>query len=175
VALNKTQSHGRIGEAATLAKCWMHGIPAYNTAGLRSNFAGSDLIIDTGDPRKKRLVQIKTGYCPRKGEVEIYLTQCGGEEDLVGDKFVADFVVFVNMDRKAGEAHQHDGSLEFEHLTFYVVPRDVANQIYRETVNSEYKRPKKNGERRILRNMAVNAAAEMLKQYLNAWHLLKGN
>jgi hypothetical protein len=33
--IRKQQSHGKIGEAAVAAKCWMHGIPAYNTAGLR--------------------------------------------------------------------------------------------------------------------------------------------
>lgn len=44
------------------AKCWMNGIPAHNTNGLRANFAGSDIIIDTDDPRKKLLVQVKTGY-----------------------------------------------------------------------------------------------------------------
>jgi hypothetical protein len=32
--IRKQQSHGRIGEAAVVAKCWMHGIPAYNTAGI---------------------------------------------------------------------------------------------------------------------------------------------
>jgi hypothetical protein len=47
--LRKTQSHGKTGEAAVTAKCWMHGIPAYNTSGLRANFAGSDLIVDTSD------------------------------------------------------------------------------------------------------------------------------
>jgi hypothetical protein len=39
----------------------MHGIPAYNTGGLRANFAGSDLIIETGDQRKKLWLQVKTG------------------------------------------------------------------------------------------------------------------
>jgi hypothetical protein len=72
--LRKTQSHGRIGEAAVTAKCSMHGIPAYNTGGLRANFAGSDLIIDTLDPKVKRLIQVKTGYAPTRSKV--YLTQC---------------------------------------------------------------------------------------------------
>lgn len=35
MSIRKTQSHGKIGEAAVTAKCWMHGIPAYNTRGLR--------------------------------------------------------------------------------------------------------------------------------------------
>jgi len=51
--LRKSHSHGKIGEAAVYAKCWMHGIPAYFTGGLRSNFAGSDLIVETTDARKK--------------------------------------------------------------------------------------------------------------------------
>ena len=58
----------------------MHGIPAHNTNGLRANFAGSDLIIDTSNPRKKLLVQVKTGYAPSKGMV--YLTPASGEHDL---------------------------------------------------------------------------------------------
>jgi hypothetical protein len=84
--LKKTQSHGKIGEAAAAAKCWMHGIAAYSTGGLRSNFAGSDLIVDTPDPRRKLLVQVKAGYARAK---DVYLTQCGGEDDLTNDKFVA--------------------------------------------------------------------------------------
>ncbi len=53
----KSQSHGKIGEAAAFAKCWMHGIPAYFTGGLRSNFAGSDLIVETRNQRVKLWVQ----------------------------------------------------------------------------------------------------------------------
>src|SRR5688572_11814378 len=98
--LRKTQSHGKIGEAAVTAKCWMHGIPAYNTGGLRANFAGSDLIVDTADPKQKLLIQVKSGYNPRSDLV--YLTQCKGEEELQSTKFVSDFVVFVNIDRKVG-------------------------------------------------------------------------
>src|SRR5688572_10682510 len=105
----------------------MHGIPAYNTGGLRANFAGSDLIIDAADPKVKRLVQVKTGYCPTS---RVYLTQCTGEADLSNDRFVSDFVVFVNIDQKVGGTHTHDGTLGFEHLAFYVVPRERANSIY---------------------------------------------
>src|SRR5687768_16009710 len=94
--VRKTQSHGRIGEAAVTAKCWMHGIAAYNTGGLRANFAGSDLIIDTANPKVKRLVQVKTGYCPTS---RVYLTQCTGEADLSDDRFVSDFVIFVNIEQ----------------------------------------------------------------------------
>jgi hypothetical protein len=61
ISIRKLQSHGKIGEAATYAKCWMHGIPPYHTGGLRSNFAGSDLIVDTADPRQKLWIQVKTG------------------------------------------------------------------------------------------------------------------
>ena len=78
--LRKSQSHGRIGEAAVYAKCWMHGIPAYFTDGLRNNFAGSDLIVETKDRRRKLLVQVKTGAPILKDH--IYLTQCSGDEDL---------------------------------------------------------------------------------------------
>jgi len=169
--LRKTQSHGRIGEAATTAKCWMNGIPAYNTAGLRANFAGSDLIIDTEDPARKLLVQVKTGYRPARDQV--YLTQCKGECDLTENKFVTDFVVFVNLDRAAGNAHQHDGSLGFEHLTFYIVPCEVANIVYKNAVNREYDRPLKIGGRRKLGNMAVNVPLDDLAQYKDAWALMR--
>jgi hypothetical protein len=126
--VRKQQSHGKIGEAAVAAKCWMHGIPAYNTAGLRANFAGSDLLVDTPDPTRKLLVQVKTGYSP--GPEWVYMTQCSGDDELLRRKFVADFVVFVNLDKKAGMQHQHDGTLDFQHLQFFVVPRDQANCLY---------------------------------------------
>lgn len=148
----KTQSHGRIGEAAVAAKCWMNGIPAYNTGGLRANFAGSDLIIDTEDPKIKRLVQVKTGYSPTKDKV--YLTQCKGDCDLVGNKFVSDYVVFVNIDKKAGSSHSHDGSLGFEHLTFYVAPRSAANSIYLAAVKRDHAIPLRTGGVRKLAHMA---------------------
>ncbi|MBE7418295.1 MAG: hypothetical protein HS128_11200 [Ideonella sp.] len=171
VILRKTQSHGKIGEAAVAAKCWMHGVPAYNTAGLRANFAGSDLIVDTEDPTKKLLVQVKTGYNP-SGEW-VYMTQCAGEQDLNEDKFVSDFVVFVNLDRKAGNGHMHNGELDFHHLTFYVVPRSSANDLYRQAVRRDYNRPLKAGGRRKLGNMAVNIAAVDMAPFRNAWSLLR--
>jgi len=95
--IRKQQSHGKIGEASVAAKCWMHGIPAYNTAGLRANFAGSDLLVDTSDPTRKLLIQVKTGYNPSPDWV--YMTQCAGEHELEKPKFVSDFVVFVNLDK----------------------------------------------------------------------------
>lgn len=85
--LRKTLSHGRIGEAAVAAKCWMHGIAAYSTGGLRANFAGSDLIVDTTDRHRKLWVQVKTGSSATNDQ--IYLTQCAGEDNLVNEKFVA--------------------------------------------------------------------------------------
>lgn len=172
-SLRKTQSHGRIGESAVTAKCWMNGIPAHNTNGLRANFAGSDIIIDTSDPRRKLLVQVKTGYSPTKGQ--IYLTQATGEADLTENKFKADFVVFVNIDKKAGESHQHRGTLTFEHLAYYVVPAEIANQVYREAVLREYERPLlKSPNRRSLANMAVNVLPEALAKYRDGWCLLRG-
>lgn len=172
-SLRKTQSHGRIGEAAVTAKCWMNGVPAHNTNGLRANFAGSDLIIDTPDPRRKLLVQVKTGYSPSKGK--IYLTQASGEADLTNQKFKADYVIFVNIDKKVGESHQHLGTLSFEHLTFYVVPVDVANATYQEAVQRDYELPLiKSGKRRSLSNMAVNVSPEKLGMFKDAWHLLRG-
>lgn len=169
--LQKKQSHGRIGEAAVAAKCWMHGIPAYSTAGLRANFAGSDLLVDTADPRRKLLVQVKTGYCQPKNVV--YLTQCAGEADLTEDKFVSDFVVFVNMDFKAGSTHQHDGTLDFGHLAFYVVPRDEANVLYRDAVRREAARPLKSGGQRKLGNLAVYVTMEAMAPYRDAWQLMR--
>jgi hypothetical protein len=169
--LRKTQSHGKIGEAAVTAKCWMHGIPAYNTAGLRANFAGSDLIVDTADPTKKLLIQVKTGYSP-PGEWA-YMTQCSGEHELTGDKFVSDFVVFVNLDRKAAIAHQHNGELDFQHLIFYVVPRADANRLYCAAVKRDYDRPLKTGGVRKLGNMAVNVSASEIAPFRDAWNLIR--
>src|SRR5687767_1314545 len=63
---------------------------AYNTAGLRANFAVSDLLVETDDPRKKLLIQVKTGFPTKRDSV--YLTQASGEEDLTKPKFVSDFV-----------------------------------------------------------------------------------
>ncbi|WP_293995479.1 hypothetical protein [Sphaerotilus sp.] len=169
----KTTSHGRIGEAAVTAKCWMNGVPAHNTNGLRANFAGSDIIIDTSDPSKKLLVQVKTGYSPAKKQV--YLTQATGEQDLENPKFKADFVVFVNIDKKAGESHQHRGTLGFEHFTYFIVPVVDANKMFRDAVRREYDRPLiKTGERRKLTNLAVYVEPELISKYQNAWHLLRG-
>lgn len=171
--LRKQQSHGKIGEAAVAAKCWMHGIPAYNTAGLRANFAGSDLIVDTADPTRKLLIQVKTGYNPSPEWV--YMTQCSGEDELGAQKFVSDFVVFVNLDKKAGTKHTHDGALDFQHLTFYVVPRERANSLYQAALRREHTRPLiKTGGQRKLGNLAVNVAAEDMAEFKNAWHLIRG-
>jgi hypothetical protein len=101
------------------------------------------------------------------------MTQCSGIEELEGDKFCADFVVFVNLDQRAAQEHKHDGSLGFEHLTFYVVPCDVANRVYREALKREYARPKRDGTRRSLSNLAVNAGTHVLTPYRDAWHLMK--
>ena len=171
--IRKQQSHGKIGEAAVAAKCWMHGIPAYNTAGLRANFAGSDLIVDTLDPKRKLLVQVKTGYSPSADWV--YMTQCSGEEELTRDKFVADFVVFVNLDRKVALKHTHQGELEFHHLTFYVVPREQANSLYRAALKREHLRPLiKTGGQRKLGNLSVNVEASEMAEFKDAWHLIRG-
>ncbi len=151
----------------------MNGIPAYNMAGLRANFAGSDILVDTDDPRRKLLVQVKTGYCPVKDQV--YLTQCAGTDDLEKDKFVSDFVVFVNIDRKVGRSHSHDGTLGFEHLRFFVVPRDLANMLYKRAVRQGYELPKKDGTRRSLNNMAVNVPIEDLAACEDAWHLIRSD
>lgn len=169
--LRKTQSHGRIGEAAVTAKCWMNGVAAYNTGGLRANFAGSDLIIDTADPKVKKLVQVKTGYRPMKEQV--YLTQCGGDADLRGEKFVADFIVFVNIEKKVGRTHKHNGELGFEHLAFYVVPRDDANKIYQSAVQRQYEKPLRNGGLRKLGNMAVTVGEKEMEPYFNGWKFMR--
>ncbi|MCX7278907.1 MAG: hypothetical protein NTZ15_16570 [Burkholderiales bacterium] len=170
----KTQSHGRIGEAAVTAKCWMNGVPAHNTNGLRANFAGSDLIVDTLNPRIKLLVQVKAGFCPAKEG--IYLTQASGEDDLTKDKFHADFVVFVNMNRKIGESHNHRGTLDFSHLTYYVVPADAANKLFRDAVRREYAKPliKTPDKKRSLKNLAVNVEPQVISKYRDAWQLLRG-
>ena len=169
--IRKQQSHGRIGEAAVSAKCWMNGIPAYNTAGLRANFAGSDLLIDTIDPSRKLLIQVKTGYSPSSELV--YMTQCGGEHELEEQKFAADFVVFVNLDKKVGSKHKHQGELDFHHLSFYVVPGKDANRLYSSALKREYERPLLNGGQRKLVNLAVNVLAKDMAKFKDAWGLIK--
>lgn len=101
------------------------------------------------------------------------MTQCGGEHELTEDKFVADFVVFVNLDHKAGIAHTHNGELDFQHLTFYVVPRLDANNLYRAAVKRDYDKPLPTGGVRKLGNMAVNVAVTDMILYKNAWHLIR--
>ena len=152
----------------------MNGIPAHNTNGLRANFAGSDVIVDTNNPRMKLLVQVKTGFCPVKEGV--YLTQASGDDDLTEDKFRADFVVFVNINKKIGEAHVHRGTLDFSHLSFYVVPAEDANTLFRDAVRRDYAKPliKTPDKKRSLANMAVNVAPEAMIKYRDAWQLLRG-
>jgi hypothetical protein len=168
--LSKSQSHGRIGEAAVYAKCWMYGIPAYHTGGLRANFAGSDLIVETKDPRIKLWIQVKTGAPILRDHV--YLTQCAGEEDLNKDKFAADFVVFVNIDLRTAKAHIHDGSLDFKSLSFYVVPCADANRLYQKGLKEWAVKPKRNGGRRKLGNMAVHVPSVEMAKYHDAWKLI---
>jgi hypothetical protein len=169
--LRKTQTHGRIGEAATTAKCWMNGIRAYNTGGLRPNFAGSDLIVETDNRRTKLWIQVKTGWPIKKDHV--YLTQCAGEDDLAKEKFVSDFVVFVSLDPKRAAAHQHDGRLGFEHLSFFVVPCEEANRLYLEALKEEYLKPKRDGSQRKLANIAVHIPTERIEPYRDAWQLIR--
>ncbi len=169
--LRKSQSHGKIGEAAVYAKCWMHGIPAYFTGGLRNNFAGSDLIVETKDQRAKLWVQVKTGAPILKDHV--YFTQCAGDGDLECEKFDADFVVFVNLDTRTALKHTHAGELGFDHLSFYVVPRKAANALYRSSLVYWHEKPKRDGGRRKLGNMAVHVPADRMEKYRDAWKLLK--
>jgi len=167
----KIRSHGKIGEAAVYAKCWMHGIPAYFTGGLKINFAGSDLILDTVDPRRKLWVQVKTGYPTRKNYA--YLTQATSEKDLTQPKFTADFVVFVNLYDKVAKSHTHNVELDFHNLSYYVVPRDAANRLFREALKGEADRPKRDGTKRKLGNLAGEVQYATMEQYRDAWILLK--
>ena len=153
----------------------MNGIPAYNTNGLRANFAGCDIIVDTNNPRTKLLVQVKAGFCPvREG---VYLTQASGEDDLTKDKFHADYIVFVNINKKVGESHIHRGTLDFSHLSFYVVPAEEANLLFREAVEREYAKPliKTPDKKRSLANLAVNVSPQAMMNYRDAWQLLRGD
>ena len=168
---SKSQSHGRIGEAAVLAKCWMHGIPAHNTGGLRANFAGSDLIVESSDLRNGIWVQVKTGAPTLKNYV--YLTQCAGDKDLTAPKFSADFVVFVNLEVRTAKSHTHDGSLDFQSLSFYIVPGAKANLIYQEAVKALAAKPKRDGGSRKLANMAVDVPCDDMADYKDAWSQLK--
>jgi hypothetical protein len=168
---SKAKSHGRIGEAASYAKCWMYGIPAYFTSGLGANFTGSDLFVETEERGKYLWIQVKTGYPTLKDHV--YVTQCSGEAELKAEKFVSDFVVFVNLDPVTAKSHTHDGTLDFKHMTFYVVPVGDANRIYRGALNDWAKKPKRDGGERKLGNMSVYAALPEMEAYKNAWPRLK--
>ncbi|MDR0775865.1 MAG: hypothetical protein LBE81_04425 [Azonexus sp.] len=169
--LRKSNSHGKIGEAAVYAKCWMHGIPAYFTGGLRNNFAGSDLIVETKSQRAKLWVQVKTGAPILKDHV--YLTQCAGDRDLDVPKFESDFVVFVNLDTHPALKHTHAGELGFEHLSFYIVPAEDANSLYLRELVHWHNKPKRDGGVRKLGNMAVHISASEMARYRDAWSLLK--
>jgi hypothetical protein len=166
----KQLSHGRIGEAAVYAKCWMHGIQAYFTGVLKHNFPGSDLLVAT-DRLQKRWIEVKTGYSVQKDGV--YLTQSSGEDDLKKHKFTADFVVFVNLDPESAKKHTHNGELDFSDLAYYVVPRDEANRIFREALQRDADRPKKDGTKRSLKNVAVHASLKEIERFRDAWNLLK--
>lgn len=117
---SKSQSHGRIGEAAVLAKCWMHGIPAHNTGGLRANF-----------------------------------------------------VVFGNLVPRTAKSHTYDGSLDFQSLSFYIVPGAKANLIYQGAVKALAAKPKRDGGSRKLGNMAVNVPGDDMADYKDASGQLK--
>ena len=169
--MRKQESHGHIGEAAVYAKCWMHGIQAHFTGGLKRNFAGSDLLIETAKERHKLWVQVKSGYTKTKGQV--YLTQSAGEIDLKVDKFTADFVVFVNIDAKTAAGHDHDGKLGFEHLSFYIVPCREANKIYWESLKATAEKPKKDHTPRKLNNVSVSVPEKEMRKYQDAWSLLR--
>jgi hypothetical protein len=168
--ISKRQSHGRIGEAAVSAKCWMHGVRAYSTGGLRANFAGSDLIVETGSQRRKLWVQVKTGSPTLKDGV--YLTQCN-ERDVDEDKFTSDFVVYVNLNARHARAHRHDGQLDFSHLTFYVLPVAEANKIFKDAVLALAKRPKRDNGIRKMTNVAIDVPKRLMVPYLDAWHLIR--
>lgn len=168
---SKSLSHGRIGEAAVYAKCWMHGIPAYHTGGLRNNFAGSDLIVESPNPRQKLWLQVKTGAPTLRNHV--YLTQASGPADLESPKFASDFVVFVNLSNRTAKSHRHDGTLSFEHLSFYVVPVNDANRIFKKWFRHWGLRPKRDGGVRKLGNSAVHVPDKEMQIYRDAWELIK--
>jgi hypothetical protein len=129
------------------------------------------LIVETKDRRAKLWVQVKTGAPILKDH--IYLTQCAGDCDLTTDKFDSDFVVFVNLQTRVSIKHAHRGELGFEHLTFFVVPADEANTMYRRWLQHWHEKPKRDGGARKLTNMALQAPASEMAPYQDAWHLLK--
>lgn len=96
-------------------------------------------------------------------------TQCAGDCDLDRDKFDSDFVVFVNLQTRAAKAYQHRGELEFEHLTFYVVPTERANALYRKWLEYWRNRPTRAGGERKLGNMAVHVPELEMARYRDAW------
>ncbi len=102
------------------------------------------------------------------------MTQCSGDQELNVSKFVADFIVFVNLHKKVGSTHQHMGELSFEHLIFFVVPRDEANQLYAAALKREHSRPLINGGgQRKMGNLAVNVESSEMAKYKDAWQLIR--
>ena len=93
--------------------------------------------------------------------------------NVIGYSIIRDFVAFVNMDEKIGSKHQHDGTLKFEHFSFFVVPVEDANRLYREAVQRDYAKPKRDGGVRSLSGMAVYASPGTMEPYREAWHLLR--
>ncbi len=96
-----------------------------------------------------------------------------GEVDLTEEKFVSDFVIFVNIDKKAGTSHQHDGTLRFDHVAFYAVSREAANKIYKTAVQRDYAIPLWARGTRKLANIAVTVPGNEMSQYLEAWYLMR--
>jgi len=168
--IRKIESHGLIGEAAVYTKCWMHGIRAYFLGHLKRNFPGSDLILETDDPRRNLYVQVKTGYPTKKHEVYLAMHR---EKDLSEGKFTADFVVFVNLDPKVARTHTHKGELDFAAFSYYIVPGYEANSLFYEALQRKAQRPKRDGMPRKLTHGEVQAREEDMAKYRNAWRLLK--
>lgn len=116
----------------------------------------------------------KSKLAIRQSSDWVYMTQCTGEHELGKSRFVSDFVVFVNIDKKAGTKHTHNGEMDFHHLTFYVVPRQEANALYIKALQREHERPLiKTGGQRKLGNLAVHVAAADMAQFKDAWHLIR--
>ena len=63
--------------------------------------------------------------------------------------------------------------MNFDALSYYVVPVKQANRIYLEDLTAWAHKPKRDGGKRKLSNMAVHTLAERMEKFKDAWHLLK--
>ena len=88
-------------------------------------------------------------------------------------RFAGEFRSLWESGTAHGEVAHHDGSLDFQSLSFYIVPGKQANLMYQEAVKVLAAKPKRDGGSRKLGNMAVHVPNDDMAGYKNAWGQLK--